>query len=67
MLLAGMSQDGGLILERGIKYTPQSPDHFWGVTTLLSNGYRGLVWSRGNCSELEAHMTSSSNAVVRNV
>jgi hypothetical protein len=62
-----MPQDEGLILERGIKCTLKPPDHFWGLTTLLSNGYRELVWSGGKCPELKAEMASSSNAVVKNV
>ena len=68
MLLAGIPQDGGLILEsEKTKSTPQPPDHFWGLTTLLSNGYCELVWSGGNCPEVEEEKPSSSNAEVRNV
>jgi hypothetical protein len=65
----GYRLDGwGSIPGRGKRFfsSPQRPEKFWGPSSLISNGYRWVVFARVKRSERESDHSPPSSAEVKN-
>jgi hypothetical protein len=48
-----------------IFFTPRRPDHFWNPTSLVSNGYRGLVLRSYRGTGCEADYSPPTRVMVK--